>query len=390
MAKRRGSGEGSVYQRKVDGKWAGQLDLGFSPEGKRLRKFVYAGTQKEAIGKLRDLERQREEGRDLAAKPETVEAFLTRWLRDVVEPNRAVKTTSHYRDITRLHLLPTLGRIRLIDLGAEHVQALLIAKRKDGLSPRTCHHIRAVLRVALNQAIRWNIINRNAAAMAEPPRQSDERVEPHSPDEVHTILAATADDRLHIAYRLALTLGLRQGEILGLSWDAIDFERGRLHVRQALQRQTHAPDAERGERSRLVLKSPKTAKSRRTLAMPASLVTALRKRREEYDAERVQAGDRWLDSGLVITTKTGGALEPRALIKAWHDAQERAGVPRRRFHSTRHAAASTLMGAGLPTKVVQEVLGHTLVGTTLDLYGHLTERAFDEAADAMERALSAA
>lgn len=390
MAKKRGAGEGSVYQRANDGKWVGQIELGFSPEGKRLRKYVYDDTQRDAIAKIRDLERLQEAGRDLAAKPEAVGPFLDRWIRDVVEPNRSVKTTSHYRDITRLHLQPTLGRIKLVDLGPEHVQSLLTAKKRDGLSPQTCSHIRAVLRVALNQAIKWGLISRNAAALTDAPRLSDVRVVPHTPEGVRTILAVTADDRLHVAYRLALTLGLRQGEVLGLPWDAVDLERGRLQVRQALQRQTHAPDAERGARSQLVLKTPKTAKSRRTLAMPASLVAALRQRRDEYEAERAAAGERWIDTGLVITTKTGGAFEPRALIKAWHEAQERSGVPRRPFHSTRHAAASTLIEAGLPAKVVQEVLGHSLVGTTLDIYGHLTERAFVEAADAMEKALSAA
>lgn len=232
------------------------------------------------------------------------------------------------------------------------------------------------------------LVTRNVAALTEPPRPDDRKVQPHSPADVRALLAATEGDRLSLAFRLGLNLGLRQGEILGLRWSDVDLDRGRLEVRQALQRQFHNPDGAVGERSRLVPKSLKTEKSRRTLALPSSVVAAFIRHRDAQAFQRAAKGPRWIDSGLIITTPMGGPLEPRSLLKAWHDAQERAGLTRRSFHTTRHAAASVLIAQGLPLKTVQEVLGHSLIGTTADIYGHLAEEAFQEAADAMERAMT--
>jgi len=385
--KKRGQNEGGLYQRESDGRWVGAVDLGFV-NGMRKRKTVYGKTQAEALSKLRALERERDAGRDLTVRAETVETFLNRWIRDVVEPGRSPKTTAGYRDIVRNHLIPGVGRHKLANLKPEHVAAMLRQKTADGLSPRTVHHIRAVLRVALNQALRWGLVTRNAAKDVESPRQDDKRVEPHKPADVRALIAAVEGDRLALAYRLGLMLGMRQGEILGLRWSDVDLDRGRVEIRQALQRQIHNADGEKGERSRLVPKSLKTAKSRRTLALPKSVVDAFVRHRDAQAFEQAKKGPRWIDSGLVITTPTGGPLEPRALLKAWHDAQERAGLTRRSFHTTRHAAASVLIAQGLPLKTVQEVLGHSLIGTTADIYGHLAEEAFIEAADAMERAMT--
>jgi len=385
--KKRGQNEGGLYQRESDGRWVGAIDLGYV-DGKRRRKVVYGATQAEAMGKLKALERERDGGRDLTVKAETVDAFLGRWLRDVVEPGRSPKTAAGYRDMVRLHLVPSLGRHKLTDLKPEHVAAMLREKKTAGLSPRTVHHIRAVLRTALNQALRWGLVTRNVAALTEPPRQDDRKVQPHSPAEVRALLTATEGDRLSLAFRLGLNLGLRSGEVLGLRWSDVDLDRGRLEVRQALQRQIHDADGERGTRSRLVEKSLKTEKSRRTLALPPSVVAALVRQRDAQAFERAAKGPRWIDSGLVITTPTGGPLESRALLKAWHAAQERAGLTRRSFHTTRHAAASVLIDQGVSLDKVRDVLGHSLLATTSDIYGHLTEQAFQDAADAMERAMT--
>lgn len=152
--KKRGQDEGGLYQRESDGRWLGAIDLGYV-DGKRKRKTVYGKTQAEALGKLKALERERDGGRDLTVKTETVESFLVRWLRDVVEPGRSPKTAAGYRDIIRLHLVPGVGRHKLTELRPEHVAAMLREKKTAGLSPRSIHHIRAVLRAALNQALRW-------------------------------------------------------------------------------------------------------------------------------------------------------------------------------------------------------------------------------------------
>ena len=191
-------------------------------------------------------------------------------------------------------------------------------------------------------------------------------------------MAAAEGDRLVALFRVALMLGLRQGEVLGVKWEDVDLERRTLKVRRAVQRVG----------GRLILKEPKSAKSRRTLTLPPSLVAALREHKVRQLEERLLAGERWQDQGFVFATRTGGPLDPRNVIRSWHRVQTVHGLPRRNFHSTRHTAASLMLAEGVPVKVVQEVLGHSLLSTTADTYGHLFPEAFDAAADAMERAVA--
>lgn len=414
--KRRGHNEGSIKQR-ADGLWEARISL---PAGKR--RSYYGKTRREAQDKLRAALRDLDIGLDLSAGRQTVGQFLDRWLDDVVRPNRAAKTAATYADIVRLHLVPGIGHHPLAKLTPQHVAALLKAKTDVGLSPRTVHHLRAVLRAALNQAMRWGLVSRNVAALVESPRQQRGDVRPLNPAEARALLAAVEGDRLACLFRLALTLGLRQGEVLGLSWSDIDLDGRTLRVRHALQRVG-------GKRT---LKEPKSEKSRRTLTLPPSLVSALRAHRDRQAFDQAAAGDRWQGSGLVFTTSIGTPLDARNVIRAWHRVQlrqtdqriERAyraangipsdaplsraqsaalaviradpnhpmhaahALPRRPFHSTRHTAASLLLAEGVSVKVVQEVLGHSLLSTTADIYGHLFPEAFDGAADAMERALA--
>jgi integrase len=174
-----------------------------------------------------------------------------------------------------------------------------------------------------------------------------------------------------------LFLGLRQGEILGLRWADVDLEAGTLAVTQALQRVD----------GKLFLKAPKTEKSRRQLTLPASVVSALRAHRDRQAFERQAVGNHWKESGLVFTTTIGTPIDPRNALRIWQKLLADARLPRRTFHVTRHTAVSVLINEGVPLKVIQEILGHSVLSTTADVYGHLFPQAFTEAAEAMERAL---
>ena len=376
MAKR-GNGEGSIHQRASDGYWTAVVNLGYK-DGKRERKYLYGKTRAEVAAKLRTAQRNQEDGRDLGAPRQTVRQFLDAWLDDVVKPAKAPKTYASYEEIVRLHAVPSLGRHQLDKLAPQHVAALLKAKRDAGLSPRRVHHIRAVLRTALNQALRWGLVTRNAAALVEPPRLDPREVIPLTAAEARDRLAAAEGDRLAAVFRVALTLGMRQGEVLGLKWDDVDLDGRKLKVRRAVQRID----------GKLIVKEPKSTKSRRTLTLPPSLVTSLREHKVRQLEERLLAGERWQDRGFVFATRTGGPLDPRNVIRSWHRVQEAHGLERRNFHSTRHTAASLMLAEGVPIKVVQEILGHSLLSTTADIYGHLFPEAFDEAADAMERVIA--
>jgi integrase len=271
-----------------------------------------------------------------------------------------------YWHLTTKHLIPNLDRVPLEKLSPEHVQALLRAKTDEGL-----------LRIALNRAMRWGLVVRNVAALADSPRIERFDVRMLAPVEAKQLLAAAEDDRLGALYSVALALGLRQGEALGLSWEDIDFESRRLHVRHGLQRIA-------GE---LRLVEPKTRQSRRTIAMPGVVIDALQHHKARQTQERLVAGRRWHDTGLVFTSTIGTPIEVGNLRRSFWRLLERAGLPRMRFHDLRHSCASLLLVQGVPARVVMETLGHSNISITMDTYTHVLPELQRQAADAMDRAL---
>jgi integrase len=371
MTTRRGNGEGTIRQR-TDGRWEAQLSL---PNGKR--KSVYGKTKKDARDKLNAARKQLDAGVDLGAPSQTLGVFLESWLADTVRPRLAPKTYKTYRDLMRVHVIPTVGWTRLDKLTAQQVATLLREKADVGLSPATVGHIRSVLRNALNRAVKWNLITRNPVVLTDPPRQERRRVVPLASEEARAALEAARGHRLEALFTVGLFLGLRQGEILGLRWADVDLESATLSVTQALQRVDGA----------LIFRAPKTEKSRRRLTLPATVVAALRAHRDRQAFERQAVGDHWKESGLVFTTRIGTPIDPRNALRVWQKLLSDAGLPKRTFHVTRHTAVSILIGEGVPLKVIQEILGHSVLSTTADVYGHLYPRAFTEAAEAMERAL---
>ena len=234
MSKRRGHGEGSIYQRK-DGRWIGVLDLGYV-DGKRRRKYFYADTRREVAAKLAAAQRDQQLGVPAGDDRITVERFLRRWLGESAPHTLRPRTLASYTAIVENTLIPMLGRIRLVKLQPADVQCYVNDLAGRGLSPYTIRNHRAVLRRALSEAVRWNLVSRNVAQLVTLPRMPTDEVEPLSPEQAGVLLNAVRGDRDELIYRLALNLGLRQGEILGLSWEAVDFDAGTLAVRRVLHR----------------------------------------------------------------------------------------------------------------------------------------------------------
>jgi integrase len=282
-----------------------------------------------------------------------------------------------YWHLTTRHLIPNLDRVPLEKLSPEHVQAILRAKTEEGLAPRTVHHLRALLRIALNRAMRWGLVVRNAAALADSPRIERFDVRMLTPAEARQLLAAAENDRLAALYSVALALGLRQGEALGLSWEDIDFASRRLHVRHGLQRIA-------GE---LRLVEPKTRQSRRTIALPTVVIDALQHHKARQSQERRLAGTRWHETGLVFTSTIGTPIEVGNLRRSFWRLLDKACLPRMRFHDLRHSCASLLLVQGVPARVVMETLGHSNISITMDTYTHVLPELQRQAADAMDRAL---
>ena len=225
-AGRRGNGEGTIFQRK-DGRWTAGAEV-----GGYQRKWIYGKTRREVADRLSKLQRDVAEGRPVMNDRLSVAEYLNRWLYEVAKQRTRPMTWRGYEHLVRLHILPSLGRVRLGKLTPQHVHSLVAQKVREGhLSPRTIQYMHSVLRAALNQAVRWRMVHYNAAAMVSTPRVTRREVLALTPVNARLLLAAARGDRLEALYSVALALGLRQGEALGLKWADINLETGVLRVR---------------------------------------------------------------------------------------------------------------------------------------------------------------
>ncbi|MGA8417974.1 MAG: site-specific integrase [Candidatus Dormiibacterota bacterium] len=326
------------------------------------RKWYSGKTRAEVVVKVAQGVRAANEGVPIPPERETVGQFLQDWLQGTVSTKVRPSTYSSYRDLVRLHIEPELGKLRLNKLTPGHVQTMLNRKLASGLSPRRVEYIRAVLRIALNQALRWGLVNRNAAALTQGPRVPKQEVEPLTPEQAGALLEAVSGDRLQALYSVALALGLRQGEILGLSWNEVDFELGVIHVRRTLQRGNGG----------FMLAEPKTDRSRRSIGpLPTQLLDVLRAHRTRQAEERLATRNWNNDWQLVFTTLTGRPLHSADVTHAFQTHLARAGLPRKRFHDLRHTCASFLIAQGVSPRVVMEILGHSQISLTLNTYSHV-------------------
>lgn len=377
---RRANGEGSVYQRADRGTWVAQVPVGINPDGSYRFKRYSCATQAAARARLRAAQDALDRGADLGSKTQTLGAFLDAWLADVVRRDAEPKTYEGYAYMVGM-IKPSLGKVPLDKLAPQHVQKLLNellergGDRGQGLSPRTVQYARATLRRALGQALKWGLVARNVATLVEPPRSRRAEVRPFTEEESRALLAAAKGDRLEALYAVAITLGLRQGELLGLRWEDLDLDRGVLRVRQQLQHM---------KREQPTLKGLKTRASRRDLDLPARLALHLRAHRARQAAERERKGEGWRDHGLVFPSAVGTPLTPRNLVRRFQDLLRRAGLPARRFHDLRHTAASLMFERGLEATTVQRVLGHSSIAVTNDTYLHLMPRVKRRTAEIMD------
>ena len=373
-AGRRGNGEGTIV-RRADGRWTAAIIT-----ERYERKWIYGKTRRDVSDRLGKLRNDVAEGRPIVNERLTMAEYLNRWLYDVAKHRTRPMTWRGYEHLVRLHILPTLGRVRLAKLSPQHVQTLITKKSREGrLGPRTIQYMHSVLRAALNQAVRWRMVHYNAAAMVSPPRTVRAEVKVLTPGEARQLLDTARGDRLEALYSVALALGLRQGEALGLKWSDVDLDAAVLRVRRASQRIPH-------HGTQLV--ETKTARSRRTLAMPPIVIHALRAHRARQVVERLAAGDRWVDLDLVFPSDRGTLADGPNVTHRFHRLLKKAGLPPMRFHDLRHACASLLLVQGVHPRVVMETLGHSQISLTMNTYSHVLPALQREAAEKMEEVLA--
>jgi integrase len=339
--------------------------------------MLYGKTRAEAARKLARALSDRENGLTFDAGKMTLGEYLERWLTDSVRGTVRTSTFERHEQIVRAHVNPALGRIRLKNLTPPHVRGLIAEKLESGLAPATVRKIHSTFHKALSGAVSDGLIPRNAADV-KAPRPTPKEMRPLSEVEARTFLEATRGDPFEALYVLALTTGLRRGELLGLRWDDVDLERGTLRVGRALVRE--------GGRHRVG--ETKTRRGRRQVNLTPRTVKALRTHRKRQLEEKLRLVGLYEDSGLIFTTQTGTPVNPENLVKrSFKPLLREANLPDIRFHDLRHTCATLLLGRGVHPKLVQELLGHATIAMTLDTYSHYLPSMGDQAASAMGEAL---
>lgn len=401
------NGEGSVFFHRRTGRWVCELVIGTEvvtgPDGKPVldekglpktrRKVIRFSSERKSevqawrVQKLKELQ----DGTLVEPSRETLGQFLDRWLETVVQHEVKPATVQNYREMVEFYLKPGLGAVPLQKLTPPQIQAfyhqLLTSpppRAKDRgrtLSPRTVQLVHAVLHRALGQAVQWGLLARNPADAVKKPRVERKEFTALTPEQVAQFLEAARDDRLHALFTLAVLTGLRLGELLALRWSDIDLEAGTVTVARTLEK----------DGPRWTFGEPKTKSSRRTVDLPAPAVAALRQWHREQAKERLMVGEAWADPDLVFTTKIGTPLLPgNVRNRHFHEILEKAGLPKIRFHDLRHTYATLMIAGGVGAKVLQELLGHSRVGITLDIYTHTLREQKKEAVQKVEALLEAA
>ena len=365
-------GEGSVY-RKGSGWEASAYVNG-------RRRSVRGRTMREARDRLRAMQDRASAGEPLLDERLTVAEYLEYWL-SVTESTVRPSTHVRYAQYVRRHAVPVIGHLGLVELKPMHLQQLYAKRLQAGSSPSTVHHLHACLHRALAMAERWEQVDRNVARLVTPPRVPRHKVEPLTIDEVRRFLDAARGSRFEAAFVIAIVTGVRLGELLALRWDDIDLgDAPTIRVRGSLQRVS----------GKLQILEPKTAHSVRDVAIGQLGSEALCAHRVRQVEERLAIGTSWTDRGLVFPNNWGEYMNPE-----WFRRREfravlgEAGLRPLRFHDLRHTFATLQLANNQPLKIVSEMMGHTRIAITQDLYTHVSATMQRGAADALDRALAA-
>ena len=377
---RRSPGEGAVYE-TTEGRWRASLLVSDPRTGRQVRRYASGRTRAAVVRRLDELKRDAASGA-LPTGTSTAE-FLTGWL----EQGRSQVRPSSWRQreqYIRSYIVPALGAVRLARLVPADVERMTTGMVRAGKSPTTAAGARVILRRALADALRDGLVARNVAALARPPRVASRELRAGrdylDTADLRRLLDAARGHPFGPLVMVAATTGLRQGELLGLSWSDVRLaEPPTLTVRRSLARSFDGWE----------LAEPKTPRSRRTVNLPGVAVVAFRAEQDRQDNAREAAGNAWQDrDGLVFTDAVGRPLHGYNVTREFHALLKGAGLPSVPFHALRHSAATALLTAGVPLRVVSDLLGHSTIVITANIYAAVVPELRREAADAMDRALA--
>lgn len=373
----------TIYQGN-DGRWHGRVTMGVRDDGKPDRRHVSAKTEAEVTQKVRSLERDRDAGRVVRpGRGWTVEKWLNHWLEHIAAPKVRQNTLSGYSVAVRVHLIPGVGAHRLEKLTPEHLERLYARMQAAGSAPATAHQAHRTIRAALNQAVKRQYLSRNPALYATAPRLDEEEVEPYTIEEVRRFLTEAGKHRNSARWAIALALGLRQGEVLGLQWGDVDLSGGELRVRRSRLRPTYRHGCgdtcgrkpgycPQKRQTNAATDKTKSRAGRRRVGLPAELVELLEAHRDEQEKERVKAAQLWTEGGWVFASPTGGPLSPNTDYREWKRLLAAAGLRDGRLHDARHTAATVLLVLGVQQRAVMGLMGWSSAGMAAR-YQHLTD-----------------
>lgn len=370
--------------------WRLCYDAGRTASGERDTKYktIKAKTMREAEQALSKFINEIESGL-VTDNNIRFEQFVEIWRKDYAEEHLAPKTYSGYDGQLRLHILPALGKMRMKDLNDRAIRNFYHSlkepnARKDdrdgALAAMTILHSHQILSSILEKAVRWGYISNNPAKRVERPKVARSQIKCYDENDLDRLILAA--EKAPVKYRLmiyiAISTGLRRGELMGLRWDRIDLEASLLTIDKARQYVTGVGS---------ITKKPKNEFSVRTVTLSETAVKLLKTHKEMQDQERENAGSLWKDTGWVFTQWNGEPMHPDTVSKWFANFLKRSGLSHIRFHSLRHSSASVAIAAGVNMKTVSNRLGHASISTTMDIYGHPIKRADKEAAEKLDRVL---
>jgi len=397
------NGEGSIYQRGSDGRWVGQAYV-LTTDGGQKRKYVYGDTWDDAHAKLVELKARSQRGIPVPERAWRVAEYLRYWLQVYVADLKP-RTAEGYEAAVRLHLIPALGRKRLDTLQVQHVKTFLDGFKKKCLccangwdtrraaeeqccsagrcckrypGPRQVQFVHAVLRNALQHAMREDLVPRNVAKLVRVASPRYKVGKGLALDDVKALLRVALGHRLYALYVVAATIGLRRGELLGLRWVDLDLDKGTLRIEKTVQRAA----------GKLHLQDAKTEASESVLPLPEITRKTLKEHQKQQEKERADLAEEWKDHGLVFPSELGTPMEPRNLSRHFAGLRMKAGLPDVRLHDLRHTVVSVLMDLGVPPHVVQAIARHSDVKITLQIYAHTNFAAMREALGKLDEWLS--
>lgn len=370
---RRANGETAIYFGK-DGRWHARVPMGYKDNGEPYRRHTTRKTRPALLKEVKRLEKQRDEGATpQPGKPWTIEKWLCHWVENIAKPTVSENTYDGYEVAVRVHLVPGVGKHRIDRLQPEHLESLYRRMQADGARKAgTAHQAHRTARTALTEAVRRGHVAKNAAALAKPPRMEEDEheVDPYSLEEIQRLLIEVNKRRNSARWMLALALGLRQGETLGVRWCDVDLGNEYLKLRRNRLRPKYkhgcaeaspcgrkAGYCPKRQSARRETKNTKSRAGRRAVPLPGPLVTMLRSHVEEQTRERKAAGNLWTESDYVFTKPLGGPLSPNTDYHDWKRLLEDAGVRDGRLHDARHTAATILMLLKVPDRVIDQVMG---------------------------------